>query len=151
MAFYRVKEACLLHGKMAVRERLNLAEVDARFDAAFENTAIAYADQLKVVIASPRQWPQGFGTTYRQNGEVVTGSYRNIYDTGNLANSQRVTIRRHSATYTWDGDGETPPVVVHEGATLRNGHRIPARRFTRVAANEAQLGRRFVGTFRGVE
>lgn len=134
---------------MAVKEQLNLEVLRERFIAAFQTSAHAYEQQLQTVFYSPRQWPPGFGTTYRKNGEVVTGSYRNIYDLGNAARSQQASIGQTSATYSWDGQGKTPMVVVHEGATLRNGNRIPARRFTLVAAFEAQLPQVFAAAFRG--
>jgi hypothetical protein len=121
----------------------NRKEVDKRFLAAFRHTAEVYATQMQKVFHEQRQWPIGFGTTFRANGEVIKGSYRNIYDLGSLANSQRVNIQGAQAFYSWDGGGVTPAVIVHEGATLTNGRRIPARRWTLQAAKELDFAQVF--------
>jgi hypothetical protein len=121
----------------------NRAECDRKFLAAFKHTAESYSDQMQKVFREKRQWPVGFGTTFRANGEVVSGSYRNIYDLGALANSQSLRVQGATAYYLWDGQGVTPPVIVHEGATLTNGRRIPARRWTWVAARELDFAQVF--------
>jgi hypothetical protein len=79
-------------------------------------------------LASPEyQWP---GTTKRQNGQTV-GSPRDIIDTGELDSSQRLS-RAGKGDWLWVW---TAPhaLIVHEGATLRNGGEYPARRWTRRA------------------
>lgn len=45
------------------------------------------ADTIDEAIREPRQWSATFGTTYRQNKEIVKGSFRNIFDLGNFATS----------------------------------------------------------------
>ncbi len=110
-----------------LREKL-IAGMDAVSDA--------YQVAMTEVISEPRQWDYGFGTTYRRNGEVVEGSFRNIVDLANLKESQSMTREGLKTTYQWDGNGETPPIIVHEGATLPNGKQIPPRRWTEVAADE---------------
>jgi hypothetical protein len=106
----------------------------------------AYDQQLHTVIRQPRSWPEGFGTTYRENGEVVKGSLRNIFDTGELDNSQSIEHLPRGSRHAWSAPHSA---VVHEGATLTNGTRIPGRRFTFVAAMEAQLPEVFAKSLKG--
>lgn len=35
-------------------------------------------------ILNPREWKGGWGRTLRRNGEVIDGSFRNIFDLGQL-------------------------------------------------------------------
>lgn len=107
----------------------------------------AYQSAMTTVISEPRQWPYGFGITYRQNGEVVEGSFRNIVDLANLKNSQSMIREGMRTTYQWDGMGETPPIIVHEGATLPSGKQIPPRRWTEVAADELDWQAAFISGF----
>jgi len=76
------------------------------------------------------QWP---GQTRRQNGQVV-GSPRDIIDTGELDSSQSLTRESRTA---WRWRWTAPhALIVHEGATLRNGTELPARRWTRRAVQQ---------------
>lgn len=125
----------------------NQAEIMARVEQAFAKTADAYGAEIQQVIREPRDWGDGFGTTYRRNGEVVVGGFRNIVDEANLAGSQTLDVNGLTATYTWDGNGITPAAIVHEGAVLSNGTIIPARRFTEVAANQMNFGAVFVDAY----
>lgn len=106
-----------------------------RITAGMDQVSDAYQAEMVDTISEPYQWPEGFGITYRRSGEVVEGSFRNIVDLGNLRRSQSMTRQGFKTTYEWDGMGETPPVIVHEGATLPNGKSIPPRRWTEVAAD----------------
>lgn len=118
----------------------NKQEVVNKFKTAFRETAQAYSEANHDVINNARNWGGGFGTTYRRNGDVVTGGNRNIFDLGNLDASQTLSFSSpFTAVFEWDGKGETPPIVVHEGAVLWNGGVIPARRWTRVAAEELDI------------
>lgn len=121
------------------------ADLEKRIDKAVAVMSDRYDQQLHVVIRQPRQWPQGFGTTYRENGEVVQGSFRNVFDQGTLDNSQSIQQFSRGSRHAWSA----PHVVsVHNGATLTNGTRIPARRFTYQAAMEARLGDVFAQAFK---
>lgn len=115
-----------------------------RLQSAFAYTADQYDKKMTEVISSPRLWPGDFGTTRRKNGEVVSGNYRNIVDLANLKDSQNLSVDKFRAIYEWDGKGETPVVVVHEGAALSSGERIPARRWTWVAAQEMNFADTFI-------
>jgi hypothetical protein len=101
-----------------------------------DSVSDAYQSAMLQTISEPYQWPDGFGVTHRRNGEVVVGSNRNIVDLGNLKNSQTMFRQGLKTTYEWSGMGETPPVIVHEGATLANGTQIPPRRWTEVAVDK---------------
>jgi hypothetical protein len=134
---------------MAIHSTSHKAQVKARFEKAFVNTAQAYDQVNKIVINTPRYW-QGFEgrTTRRRSGEIIQGAYRNIRDLANLADSQQMTlVSPFRVRYLWDGKGETPAIVVHEGARLRSGKSIPARRWTQVAAQELNLSRHFAEVF----
>lgn len=135
---------------MTVRITSHKNQVIARLAQAFEKTAIAYDANLHLVIRLKRNWsePPGFGVTRRRNKTIVVGNYRNLYDLGNLDRSQKMMfLGLFRVRFSWDGMGITPPVTIHEGAVLRSGRRIPARRFTRVAAQEANLPQRFADCF----
>jgi len=126
----------------------NKNQVKQRLDRAFQQTAQDYSDQNQTVIREPRQWPSGFGTTHRRSGEVVSGSNRNIVDLGNLANSQNLTISEPGkAQLSWDGNGETPAPLVHEGYVTSKGNRVPARKWTRKAAQEINLSQKMADHF----
>jgi hypothetical protein len=122
------------------------AALEERIERAATALGNAYDQQLHTVIRQPRSWPEGFGTTYRENGEVVKGSLRNIFDTGELDNSQSIEQLPRGSRHSWSAPHS---VVVHEGATLTNGTRIPARRFTFIAAMEARLPEVFAQAFKG--
>ena len=118
-----------------------------RISAGIDSVSDAYQSAMVETISEPYQWPIGFGTTYRRSGEVVTGSYRNIVDLGNLKNSQSMTRQGYKTIWEWNGLGETPPVIVHEGATLSNGKTIPPRRWTEVAKDNIDWSREFAKGF----
>lgn len=122
----------------------NRSEIRKRLLHAFDAATDAYDKANRKVISDARDWGSGFGTTHRRNGEVVVGGYRNIVDLENLAQSQKVEpIGDGKARFSWDGNGETPAAIVHEGATLQNGTQLPARRWTRISAIEGRIGEAF--------
>lgn len=132
---------------MSVRVISHRNQVMDRLKQAFVKTATAYEANLHLVIRLKRGWPIGFGTTHRRNGQIVVGSHRNIFDTGALDRSQgMVFLSPFRVRYSWSVPYAR---AVHEGVVLRNGRRIPARRFTRVAAKEANLSQRFADCFKG--
>lgn len=126
----------------------NASQIKQRLESAFEATAIAYGEQMQAVITEPRQWPDGFGTTRRRNGEVVVGSYRNIRDLANLQQSQDLQVSGTVARYEWDGRDVTPPVLVHDGFTHKSGKRIPGRPWPEVARQELDLTATFVNRYK---
>jgi hypothetical protein len=89
-------------------------------------------------IAS-KEWPWP-NPTKRRNGQTVT-SPRDIIDTGALDGSQQLT-RPKRGTWIWLW---TAPyaLIVHEGATLRNGGEYPARPWTKAAVREYQPFKKF--------
>ena len=120
-----------------------------KITSGMDSVSDAYQAAMTEVISEPYQWPDGFGITHRRSGEVVVGSNRNIVDLGNLRRSQSMTREGHKTIYEWNGLGETPPVIVHEGATLPNGHQIPPRRWTEVAAENVDWEGEFANGFLG--
>lgn len=118
----------------------NKREIVGRLVKGFNKALDAYDRQCHDVIQNPREWSGDWGTTHRKNGEFVTGGNRNIVDVANLDESQRVDrTSEFSAELSWDGNGETPAALVHEGYTTKSGKTIPARRWTEVAASEIDL------------
>lgn len=107
---------------------------------AFQKAVEHYGEKNKEVIDSPRSWPGSWGTTYRKSGEVVVGGFRNIVDLGNLKDSQKINfVNPFLATIEWDGKGETPTPLVHEGYTTSTGKQVPARPWTRYALLESNI------------
>lgn len=88
----------------------------------------AEKDFREEIEAVKWNWPR---ETKRKNGQTV-GSPRDIVDTGALRNSQRrENESKNSVDFVWTGGGETAYAsMVHDGATLTNGTRLPARPFT---------------------
>jgi hypothetical protein len=130
-----------------VKRVKNHKELHRAIANGMEAVSNAYGDKMQQVITEPRQWEAGFGITHRRNGEIVVGSFRNIVDLGNLKQSQTMDRQNLKTTYEWDGMGETPAVIVHEGATLRNGNEIPPRRWTEVAADDMDWAKEFAQGF----
>ena len=130
---------------MTMKRTSHRAALEQRIERAAAVMGDRYDQQLHTVIRQPRNWPTGFGTTYRENGEVIQGSFRNIFDRGDLDNSQSIQHIDRGSRHAWSAGHS---VAVHEGITLTNGTRIPARRFTYQAAMEARLGDVFAQSFR---
>lgn len=109
-----------------------MSELDDYLESVFDGIVEGYKQELDDVISNPRYWGQGFGTTRRKNGEIVSGGFRNIVDTQELKNSQsdsRTGKLEH--TFEWDAGHAT---IVHEGT--RN---MPPRPWTRVAAQNLNI------------
>jgi hypothetical protein len=126
------------------------ANIDKAIKLAFRETAVEFDRANRAVITEPRDWGSGFGVTHRRNGEVVVGGYRNIKDLGNLKNSQRLQISElgKSATLSWNGNGETPPVLVYFGHATQGGNYVPGRPWTKVALKEVDLPQVFIDAFK---
>ncbi len=125
------------------------SQVNAKFAQAFKAAFDEFNRANEEVITEPRQWGN-FGVTHRRNGQIVVGGYRNIVDLSNLRSSQsQELLAPNKGRVTWNGDGETPVALVHEGYTTVLGKRVPARRWTRVAAQEGAMVEEFVSKFRG--
>lgn len=125
------------------------AQVNSRFAQGFKAAFEEFNRANEEAITEPRYWGGGFGRTFRQNGEIVVGGFRNVVDTSALKDSQSPEIiETGKGRITWDGNGETPAADVHEGYTTESGHRIPARRWTRVAADEGNIVEEFIEGFK---
>lgn len=125
----------------------NRNEVRARLLHAFDAAVEQYDKANHDVIQNPRYWGD-FGVTHRKNGDVVAGGYRDIVDLANLDGSQKVEkVSDFVARFSWDGLGETPVALVHEGYTTTTGKTVPARRWTRVSAMEGRIGEAFRDAF----
>lgn len=131
-------------GRMKSTRHINLNRI---LKKSFDQTAKRYNEKNKEIIQNPRDWGGGFGTTYRRNGEIVVGGYRNILDLGNLNKSQKMTINQFSAIYEWSGNGETPAPLVYFGHVTRDGGFVPGRPWADVAANELNLSQTFANYF----
>ena len=82
-------------------------------------------------------WPR---RTVRSNGQTV-GSPRDIIDTGELDSSQSLTRQgRTEWLWRWTADHA---LIVHEGATLRSGTVLPARRWTGRAVQQYKPQEKF--------
>jgi hypothetical protein len=121
------------------------AEIIKRFANAYRACEQKYDEANREVIETVRDWPQGFGTTYRRNGQIVVGSTRDIVDTGELRDSQSYQrVDEYRTEYSWSADHA---LLVHEGYTTKTGKRIPARRWTEVAAEELNIPQVFCEAF----
>jgi hypothetical protein len=82
-------------------------------------------------------WPN---RTVRSNGQTVS-SPRDIIDTGELDSSQQLT-RESRTVWRWDWTADHA-LIVHEGATLRNGTEIPARPWTKRGVEQYKPAAKF--------
>lgn len=107
---------------------------------AFDASAMAYDRANREVIAQPSYWA-GFedSVTYRRNGEVVRGAFRNIKDLYNLGMSQQLNLSKGKATYSWNGNGKTPVQDVYFGKRTPTSF-TPGRRWTEKALQRVNLG-----------
>lgn len=121
------------------------SEIINRFAKAYRACEVAYDDGNREVIETPRDWPSGFGTTYRQNGQIVVGSNRDIVDLGELRDSQSYQrTDDYKTEYSWSADHA---LYVHEGYVTSKGNQVPARRWTEEAVEEVDLPKVFVENF----
>lgn len=125
-------------------KRIKKIDNKDRIKKAFVKTVQQVSDKNQEVLREERYW-KGFEgrVTHRQNGEVVVGATRNIVDTSNLANSQQVSVEDLKAAISWDGNGQTNPIEVHEGIVRPQSGWIPGRPWVRVAIAEENWGEKF--------
>lgn len=130
------------------RGRSNRLRVKANLKKAFNQTARELSDKFQEVISTPRTW-DGFegSVTYRANGSVVSGSFRNIEDLGNLLSSQNSEISSNKATYSWDGNGLTPVLSVFFGHRTETGF-VSGRDWITPAIEELNIPLTFKENFR---
>lgn len=95
---------------------LNAEKVKAASEKAFRETALLLGSEFTKAITDPvYPWPSGENP-------------RDIVDTGALRRSQRVSYpAKMKAIFIWSVNYSA---AVHNGAILRNGGRLPARRWT---------------------
>jgi hypothetical protein len=122
-------------------------KIKRKFQQAFKETAIAFYEANQEAINTPHYW-EGFenSVTSRQNGEVVVGAYRDIFDLGNLSRSQQMTISNATATISWDGLGITPVVSVFFGDRTADTY-TPGRNWVDLALDNIDLAAMFKESF----
>jgi hypothetical protein len=89
-------------------------------------------EQIAQIEQDKWGWPN---ETHRRNGSVV-GSPRDIVDTGELRDSLRLEpVSPTEVIYSYDCNHA---IIVHQGATLKGGGKIPPRPWVDAAAAELQ-------------
>lgn len=107
---------------------IDFSKINSAIQRAVDETIDALSDAYDdAMIDDVWEWD---GITHRRNGEIV-GSPRNILDTEELINSKTISRNGSNAKFEWNADHA---VIVHDGATLRNGTELPARPWTKLAA-----------------
>ena len=106
--------------------KINLSKLDDAINAAFSATVSDVANASKNAIESER-WAWA-NTTVRSDGSVV-GSPRDIVDTGELRDSQEVSIEDNEATIAYTADHAQ---IVHSD-----------RPFLKTALDETPIAKRF--------
>lgn len=125
---------------MRLKSRVSkLPKLEKAINKAFIHTAETLDTKFQEIISEPRYW-SGFeeSITYRANGSVVMGAFRNIEDLGNLKSSQDMTFKLNSVVYSWDGEGVTPVLSVFYGHRTESGF-VPGRDWITPAKNELDL------------
>jgi hypothetical protein len=80
----------------------------------FRDATDGLENHLKDTFYEVKDYGSGFGTTVRQNGDIVKGGVRDIVDTGELANSIKRTETVDKVTLT---------VTADHAAAVLHGHR----------------------------
>jgi hypothetical protein len=114
--------------------KFNTAAISEAITKATNATVMVLDIELRKAITDPIwDWPRG-------------QSPRDIVDTGELRNSQAMTrIGNRRAKYVWSARHS---IVVRNGAVLRNGTVIPARKWDELAINRAKLPEVFAQSFK---
>ena len=114
--------------------KFNTAAIAEAITKATNATVMVLDIELRKAITDPIwDWPRG-------------QSPRDIVDTGELRNSQAMTrIGNRRAKYVWSARHST---IVRNGAVLRNGTVIPARKWDELAINRAKLPEAFAQSFK---
>jgi hypothetical protein len=114
--------------------RFNTAAISEAITKATNATVMVLDIELRKAITDPIwDWPRG-------------ESPRDIVDTGRLRNSQiMVRLGNRRAMYTWRVPYAS---IVRNGAVLRNGTVIPARKWDELAINRAELPEVFAQSFK---
>lgn len=130
-----------------MRKKSNRYKLKQKYQDAFENTAKRFDRALRDTIALPRHW-QGFedSVTYRSNGTIVRGAFRNIIDEGNLASSQTTIITNGTMMTTWQSS-ETPVLSVFFGHRTATGY-VAGRDWIEVTLEEFDPVADFISGFR---
>jgi hypothetical protein len=72
------------------------------------------AEITRIIKRTFRQriaWSHAFGTTYRENGDVVVGSLRDIIDTGNLLRNLSVDASENDNIKIWFRDDDDAAIA----------------------------------------
>jgi hypothetical protein len=100
--------------------------------SAFTKEFFNLSGAISQVITTPRNWGEPYGT-------------RDIVDKGTLRGSQRADVDGRTGRITWS---VRYAFWVRNGYTLRNGTRMPGRKFDQVGLNEFDLPTRVAERFR---
>lgn len=113
---------------------LNTAELRGFSEKAFRDTAMLLGNEFtKAISSSVWPWP---------NGETP----RDIVDTGQLRRSQRIEWEaRLTSFFVWSVEYAA---AVHNGAILKSGGQLPARRWTDRAFNQFDVAATYSRLFR---
>ncbi|MBD2437338.1 hypothetical protein [Nostoc sp. FACHB-110] len=112
---------------------INISQINAAIDKAFDVAVDALADSCQDAIASEIwEWPR---ETVRQNSDIV-GSPRDIVDTEELIDSLVISRSANAAELTWEADHAA---IVHDGATTKSGTDLPARPWTKVGIENCDV------------
>lgn len=105
--------------------KINAAKLNRAIQKGFQQTVEDFAAQCTEEIESEKwQWD---GITFRSNGQVVS-SPRDIVDTGELRDSQQISVEGDKAAVAYTAKHS---INAHEGSPADN---YPARPFMRSAA-----------------
>lgn len=106
-------------------------KINNAINKAFDVAVDALTDSCQNAIADDIwEWPR---ETLRQNNDLV-GSPRDLVDTGKLYDSLVISRTANAAELTWEADYA---LIVHDGATTKNGTDLPARPWTEVGIKES--------------
>lgn len=111
-----------------VKVTINQAEIAKRTRKGLQSVAIDLGKALDKAIATA-DWEYPFQP-----------SPRDIVDTGALLKSRKTNFSGTGCSFSWD----VPyAMAIHEGVTLKNGTRLPPRRWTEKAEKNVDLPKAF--------
>lgn len=122
-----------------MRRKSNRKKVRRDLVRAFQDTMRQLDSEFQDVMTVDRYWAGFEGSeTKRQNGEVVSGAFRNIVDLNNAAGSQKLELSDSRAVFTWDGNGVTPVYSIFFGHRTETGF-VPGRDWITPAISDSNV------------
>ena len=125
----------------------NRIKIQRQSREALLEAGVQFNQAMKDVFNNPYYWV-GFenSVTRRQNGQIVAGAFRNIFDTGELANSQVARFGTDKVEYAWTAEYASSVFFGHRTGNMF----IPGRNWVQAALDSFDVSEAYVNAFKSV-